>query len=287
MRANGAGRLLLCAVLGGVLPWGAAPAGAQPRVDSALSAEGARQLSESARQAFLRENFSQATAEARRALAANPDDALANAVLGSAQGVLALQGQVFGNVLFRDLRVQGPDIVEARRLLEHALELDPQLALAHNGLGITLVGAGRLAAARVEFERALALDPLAAAAHSNLAFVHWQRGGLLEAEEHYRQAIRLDPASAVARNGLANVMASQGRYAEAAEACREAIARYRFQDRVLATFYVNLAVALHQQGNNKAAREAVATAKSLGLVDHPAYLAIGGAGRVDSPALRP
>lgn len=284
---NGAPRFLLCAGLCGVLSWGPGPAGAQTRVGGPARVEDAGRLAERAREAFLEESFSRATAEARRALAANPDDALANAVLGSAQAVLALQGRVFGNVLFRDLREEGPDVAEARRLVERALELQPRLALAHNGLGLALVGEGRLAEAQAAFERALALVPSLAAARCNLGFVHWQSGRLVEAEEAYRQAIGLDPASAVARNGLANVMASQGRYAEAAAACREAIARYRFRDRVLATFYVNLGVTLHGQGRNKAAREAVAMAKSLGLQEHPAYPAIAGGGTVDPPARRP
>ena len=53
------------------------------------------------------------------------------------------------------------------------------------------------------------------------------------------------------------------------------------RDRILASLYVNLAVALHAQGQHEAAIGAVARARALGLPHHPAYRAIQGVARLD------
>ena len=58
--------------------------------------------------------------------------------------------------------------------LETALRIKPDLATAHNALGILLAQSGRRAAAIEHFETALRLDPNFAAARANLQVVERQ-----------------------------------------------------------------------------------------------------------------
>jgi hypothetical protein len=67
------------------------------------------------------------------------------------------------------------------------------------------------------------------------------------------------------------VLSEEHKYAEAAKASRDAITRYELRDQNLGAFYVNLAVALYEQGKQGEALEAVGRAKSLGHPTDPAF----------------
>lgn len=240
-----------------------APPTASPRPTATPEGPGL-ELARAAYQAFVVEDFEQAETLARNALEADPSSALAAGVLAT---TLAVDGVN---------QAKADRIAEAETIAGRALALVPTLALGHNAKGLVAWSRGDGAAARREFELASRLDPRMGAAQTNLGFVLLKSGRYKDAERAYREAIRVRPDSAVPYNGLAQVLLELDREAEAVKAAREAIARYQRQDRYLGLFYVNLAVALHQQKNTAEAREAVSRARELGVVENPAYRAIEG-----------
>jgi superkiller protein 3 len=139
---------------------------------------------------------------------------------------------------------------------------------------VTLVHEGRLDAARAALQRAVQLDPGLAPAHANLAYVFAAQDRMVEAEREYREAINLQPDNAVPYNGLSVVLFELGRFKDMERACRNAISRYQLRDRFLGLFYVQLAIAHHQQGREEQAVEAVSRARALGVAEHPAFATI-------------
>jgi tetratricopeptide (TPR) repeat protein len=217
---------------------------------------------------LLADDFAEAEKLARVALSTEPDNALANAVMGNAM-LAGIAGTTAGK------------LKDARTFIEKALARDASLALAHNALGLALVAQFDLDGARAEFQKAVQLDPRLGVAHGNLGYVHWQQKRFGDARKSFEQAASLNPESAIPQNGLSTVLHSMGKFSDAEKACRNAISRYQLRDQVLASFYVQLGIALYEQRKDKPAkveeaREAVARAKALGLTEHPAYAVIEG-----------
>ncbi|HLJ79543.1 MAG TPA: tetratricopeptide repeat protein [Acidobacteriaceae bacterium] len=115
--------------------------------------------------------------------------------------------------------------VEAIRLFQKAIDIDPDYALPWLGLSkswITLGIHGLQPAhdvyprARAAAARALQLDPSLAEAHVALADIlkgyDWDWPA---AESHYREALRLDPACGLAHQWYANLLSIIGRHDEA------------------------------------------------------------------------
>lgn len=243
------------------------------KVDGRLAGpdrQSATDIAIEARESFLSEDFKEAEISARLALRADPENPLANAVLGNVLAVLGALDDDTGKV------------AQAREHVARALARDPKLALGHNALGVVLAAEGKITEAENAFTKAIELDDGLAVAYGNLAWVDWQRKRFDQAERGYRRAIKLDPERAVPYNGLATVLGSLSRYEEMEAACRNAIRRYQARDRILASLYVNLAVALHEEGHHEAALHAVTRARALGLPHHPAYRVIQG-GAVSIP----
>lgn len=220
------------------------------------------ELAEAAYLSFVAEDFKDAEMTARLALKSDPRGALANAVLGN---VLAARGTFEGDQ---------EQVAASREFIDKALARDARLALAHNARGVALVGDGKLAEAQAAFAKAIDLDDGLAVAYGNLGWVQAQQKQFEEAERSYRRALKLDPDRAIPYNGLASVQGSLGRYEEMEKSCRDAIRRYEPADRILGTFYANLAVALFEQRDQTEALRAVAKARALGLSRHPAYRVI-------------
>jgi tetratricopeptide (TPR) repeat protein len=230
-----------------------------PGEDRSKSLTDPTELAEAAYLSFLAEDFKDADLSARLALKADERSALANAVLGN---VLAVRGTFEGD--------RGK-IADARDAIDKSLARDPRLALAHNALGVALAGEGKLADAQAAFNKAIALDETLGVAYGNLGWVQAQQKRYEDAERSYKLALKLDPERAIPYNGLAAVQGSQGRYEEMEKSCRDAIRRWQPADRILGSFYANLAVALFEQREPDEARRAVAKAKALGVARHPAY----------------
>ncbi|HEX4145689.1 MAG TPA: tetratricopeptide repeat protein [Pirellulales bacterium] len=115
-------------------------------------------------------------------------------------------------------------LAEAAAAYREILAIRPDLAEAHNFLGIALAQQGNLEEARARFAEAVALKPNYAEAHNNLGNVLLSQGQLDQAAAHYERAISVLPGFAEAHNNLGNVRLSQGKLDEAAARFSQAIA---------------------------------------------------------------
>lgn len=91
---------------------------------------------------------------------------------------------------------------EATRLATKAVQLAPDLADAHQGLGLALRVSLRLDEAAAEYKRALELDPNSKPARRSLADLNRAFGKSEEALALYRQQLDAEPADKGARTGL-------------------------------------------------------------------------------------
>ena len=79
---------------------------------------------------------------------------------------------------------------------QEIIQLNPDSAVAHNELGITLAGQGQLDAALSEFRRAIELMPEFAGAYGNRGVVLQMQGDQAAAIASFEEALRLAPGSA-------------------------------------------------------------------------------------------
>ncbi|MFO1461836.1 MAG: tetratricopeptide repeat protein [Verrucomicrobiota bacterium] len=91
---------------------------------------------------------------------------------------------------------------EAFEQLTRAVELNPQLAEAHQFIGISFLERRLLPDARAALEQALALDPSLYRSHLALGVVAAAEGNLEEAEEQLQQAAALNPGDEGIRRQL-------------------------------------------------------------------------------------
>ena len=134
--------------------------------------------------------LSEAEAGYRELLSANPGDA----------EVLHLLGIV---------RAQAGDREEGLRLVQRAIELDPQRDVFQHTLGEMHLHAGRLDESQAAYERAGELNPNLTTAHSGLGQIAFLRGDLDNAEHHFRIALRADEDDAQSLAGLGNIYLSR------------------------------------------------------------------------------
>jgi tetratricopeptide (TPR) repeat protein len=120
------------------------------------------------------------------------------------------------------LRGQG-QLDEAVARFEQALQLRPNYVEAHSNLGATLKQQGKLQLAQARFEQALAIRPDYAEAHNNLGNVLLAQDKLDEAAACYERALALRPGYAEAHNNLGNVLLRQGKLDEAAARYQQAL----------------------------------------------------------------
>lgn len=96
-----------------------------------------------------------------------------------------------------------------------AIELAPDLALSHGGLGDAYAHLGRYDDAMAEYQKAIEFAPKDAVPHSGLGIVYWRLGRYDDAIAEYERAIELNPKYAYPHNGLGSVYYELGRYDEA------------------------------------------------------------------------
>src|SRR5262249_3569368 len=137
-----------------------------------------------------------AIAQARLAVAAQPESADAHGVLGAALG-----------------RTRHLD--EALAHLHTALELNPQLARAHFNLGNVLLQLGEIDQALENYEMELRLQPNFPEGHNNLANALFRKGNLDAAFLHLETALRLNPNYPEAHNNLGIALSQKGQMREA------------------------------------------------------------------------
>ncbi len=113
---------------------------------------------------------------------------------------------------------------QAERVCRQIIAARPQLADAHNILGVTLNGLGRPDEAIVILNRAIALAPSVASYHANLGEVMRQAHLTDLAEKALLEAIALDPSNAQALNNLGVIHFERKQFEHAADAYRRALA---------------------------------------------------------------
>lgn len=96
-----------------------------------------------------------------------------------------------------------------------AIGLDPDLASAHNNLGLLFARRGRIAEATTELADTVRLSPSLVRVQNNLGVMLSQQGRMEEALVHLDAAVRLDPNYTEARLNLASVFAQTGQIAKA------------------------------------------------------------------------
>ena len=130
-------------------------------------------------------------------------------------------------------QVSAETLTEAQTLLEQALEIDPDYAVAWNALGnLYSIQAGRsllpidegYALARDALARALAIDPDYAAAHANLGWIA-MNDDLEQAARHIERALELDPSNPLAIRYAAVLLRNLNRLDEAIALDEYAVAR--------------------------------------------------------------
>jgi tetratricopeptide (TPR) repeat protein len=121
----------------------------------------------------------------------------------------------------------------------------PSGALAHNGLGLIAIDAGRGQEAAAEFEKAATLDPNNASYATNLGNARRATGDRGGAEQAYRRALEIDPRTADAANGLGVLLVEARRPSEAIAWFERALAAA--PDSVEAR--LNLGIARQQSGD--------------------------------------
>jgi eukaryotic-like serine/threonine-protein kinase len=158
------------------------------------------------------ENLDSAIAAFERALALDPNYALAYAGLGQARWEKYQAGH------------DPKSVDSARQACQRALGLDEQLAAAHVCMGQLESGTGEYEKAVKEFERALAIEPTNDDAYRSLADAYESLGLPAKAEETCRRAIDLRPQYWAGYNWLGTFYYRDARYDDAASMFSQVVA---------------------------------------------------------------
>lgn len=113
----------------------------------------------------------------------------------------------------------------------------------------------------VSFQKSIQLDPENYDAHYALGNIYFQRKEYVDAEREFRTCVNLEPINGEALNYLGRTLIEQKRFPEAVEVLRKVtlLPLYATPDRA----YYNLAEALHSQGDNPGAIQALQSALKI------------------------
>lgn len=178
------------------------------------------------------ENLQNAIASFERALATDPNYALAYAGLGQTYWLKYQETQ------------ETEWVQPAREACEHSLALNRRVAPAHVCLGTLASGTGQYEKAVGEFERALDSEPTSDEAYRGLAEAYEHLGSLPQAEATYRRAIQLRPHYWAGYSWLGGFYFDQSRFTESAAMFRQVVELAPESIRG----YYNLGAALNGQG---------------------------------------
>ena len=187
------------------------------------------------------ENLQNAITVFKRALATDPNYALAYAGLGQAYWLKYQESS------------ETEWVQPAREACEHALALDRRVAPAHVCLGTLDSGTGQYEKAVTEFARALDAEPTGDDAYRGLAEAYQHLGNLAQAEATYRRAIQLRPHYWAGYNWLGAFYFSQSRFAESVAMFNQVVGLAPDSIRG----YYNLGAALNGQGRYREAITAI------------------------------
>ncbi len=117
-------------------------------------------------------------------------------------------------------------------------------ASSHLRRGLAFEEAGRIEDAIAEHEKALELDPDLSLAHANLIILYGRTNQRQKAEEHFRAAVRIDPNHADSYYNYGVLLLKEGKDAEAEEMFRKAVEANPFHSQA----YHNLGFVREKQG---------------------------------------
>ncbi len=120
-------------------------------------------------------------------------------------------------------RYDAGDLKGAIAAFEKALEIDPKLYQAWNGLGNALYDLGQNSEAKAAYEKALEIDREFYFAWNNLGKVLNGLGHYSEAITAFETALEIDPKYHPTWNGLGHTLNGLGRYSEAIAALEKAL----------------------------------------------------------------
>jgi Flp pilus assembly protein TadD len=148
---------------------------------------------------------------------------------------------------------------EAQTLFRKALDLNPNIAHAHYGLGIILNGQQKHDEAEAAYRKAIHLKPNFAEAYNNLGVILMKRGKYGEAALAFHKSIDFKPNHLRAFYNLGIALRNQGNLVEAEKAYRKVIDLQPKYSRA----YCNLGLVLHEQGMDDEAEAACRKAIDL------------------------
>ena len=157
------------------------------------------------------------------AIRREPDSPVALLGLGDALTQAGLQARAV-SVLSHGVKVAPNDpllwyllgvVQSSAAAFQKAIALDPQMADAHNQLGVALEDQGDLDGAEREFLKALEAYPDLPDALGNLAHLLAARGDLPQAAFYFARSVKLNPNVAEVRSNYAVTLASLNRFDDA------------------------------------------------------------------------
>jgi len=137
----------------------------------------------------------------------------------------------------------GHDPTRARAIFRDVLDTYPTRGSAQLGLGLSLIGEGRLGEAREAIQKAVEADPDSAPAHYALGVVSSLEMEHEEARAEIERALELDPDDAAMLNGLGVTHLMIDEFERAERIFRKAIRKAP----MVSTYYNNLGIALGLQ----------------------------------------
>jgi tetratricopeptide (TPR) repeat protein len=159
-----------------------------------------------------RDEFSRADGPRRQTLGLQLDDWIA-----------AHPDRKQGWTLRGDWRLKLGDLPGAEQDFRRALLLDPLSPSAQEGIGLTLLQAGRLEEAYLHLESAHKLQPMNAEVLTHWGLVALEMGNLGDAHAKFERAVERDVRNPYAWHNLGLVALKQGRTADGIEHLRRAI----------------------------------------------------------------
>jgi DNA-binding winged helix-turn-helix (wHTH) protein/TolB-like protein/Tfp pilus assembly protein PilF len=157
----------------------------------------------------------QATAFFEQAIERDPNYALAYASLADTYALLGIFG----------MRAPHEVFPKARRAVEKALSIDPDLAAAHSASGhIRMMYDHDWDGAAREYQRALQLDPSLASAYHRLGLLYAMQGDIDRALQTNDRAQQLEPLWFAPKGAAGNFLYLARRYDESIRLCEQVLA---------------------------------------------------------------
>lgn len=119
------------------------------------------------------------------------------------------------NYLLGTLRYQLGDLIAAKSMLKHAIEIQPNIAEAHNNLGLIYADLLKLEQAEAEFYKAIKLDPQLIDTYNNLANLFIKQGKHQDAKKLIYDGLEIDYSDKELWNTLGNLYVEKIKYKQA------------------------------------------------------------------------